>query len=307
LDLAAAVALNSAAEDQDRQQALELMGHGTFEWVAEKLRPLVRDASPEIRAAAVRTIAGYDRPEAAEMFLVGIEEQTPGRRREVFEAILGGRAMTSYFLEQVSSGHIAADLIDAGMRQRLWSHPHDALRHRARSVLPQDEADRQDVIDAYQAAVKGPGDGVRGRQVFERHCAACHRVGGSGTAVGPDIADNYNKTREQLLIAILDPNRLIDSSFEAYVVSTTSGRTWQGLLVGESTSAVTLKESEGKTTTIARQEIDELYPTGVSLMPTGIEKDIDVAAMSDLLTFLKEWRGEARREVSNERDQRVIP
>ena len=36
----------------------------------------------------------------------------------------------------------------------------------------------------------------------------------------------------------------------------------------------------------SRAEIDELRSTGLSFMPEGLEKTIDVPAMADLLAFL---------------------
>ncbi len=71
---------------------------------------------------------------------------------------------------------------------------------------------------------------------------------------------------------------------------TESGRTLQGLLAGETAAAVTLQEADGKAITIARDEIEQLRPTGSSFMPMGLEKEIDVDAMADLLSFLKQWR-----------------
>jgi putative heme-binding domain-containing protein len=290
LDDAAAVAADNEIEVWIRQQALELLKQGSYEAVSEDLRGLMDDSTPTMRSAAIRAMAGFDRSETAEALLEDIADRVPTERRAVFEAILGGRAMAAYLVERIVGGTLDVSLLDAATRGRLLNHPDEELRHLVRASLAGGDVERGAVIQSYQAAADGAGDAVRGRVVFERHCAACHRVGGVGAAVGPDVADNYNKTREQLLVAILDPNRLIDSSYEAYVAVTKSGRTLQGLLAEETPTAVTLKESEGRTTTISRDEIEELYPTGISLMPVEIEKDIDLAAMTDLLTFLKGWR-----------------
>jgi len=39
-----------------------------------------------------------------------------------------------------------------------------------------------------------------------------------------------------------------------------------------------------------RKDIDEIASTGISLMPEGLEKSINVQEMADLLVFLKNWR-----------------
>ncbi len=42
--------------------------------------------------------------------------------------------------------------------------------------------------------------------------------------------------------------------------------------------------------TLLRQDIEELRSTGVSLMPEGLEKNIDKQQMADLIAFIKNWR-----------------
>jgi hypothetical protein len=49
---------------------------------------------------------------------------------------------------------------------------------------------------------------------------------------------------------------------------------------------VTLKRQENATDTILRVNIDELKSTGLSIMPEGLEKDLDPQAMADLIAYL---------------------
>ena len=99
------------------------------------------------------------------------------------------------------------------------------------------------------------------------------------------------KTREQLLADILNPNGAIDGNYLNYVVSTKSGQVLGGLIAAESASSLTLKRAEGQTDVVLRQDIDEIRSTGASLMPEGLEKNVThVEEMSDLISFLKNWR-----------------
>jgi CheY-like chemotaxis protein len=51
---------------------------------------------------------------------------------------------------------------------------------------------------------------------------------------------------------------------------------------------ITLIAADGKKHVIARGDLDELASTGKSVMPEGLEKDINVSEMSDLLAFLRQ-------------------
>src|SRR5690606_33289939 len=134
------------------------------------------------------------------------------------------------------------------------------------------------------------GDESRGRTIFEKNCATCHRIAGFGTQVGPDIADSRTRTPEALLVDILDPNRAIDGRYVAYSVVLTDGTVQTGLIESETANAVTLAQPDGKTLTLLRDEIEEMRSDGMSLMPVGLEKSIPPQGVADLIAFIKNWR-----------------
>jgi hypothetical protein len=53
---------------------------------------------------------------------------------------------------------------------------------------------------------------------------------------------------------------------------------------------VSLKEASNKSTTLRREDIEQLTSNGVSLMPEGLEKEIPPQSMADLIGFIKNWR-----------------
>jgi len=146
------------------------------------------------------------------------------------------------------------------------------------------------VLDTYRAALKLKGDPQRGREVFRKNCATCHRVAGVGVDVGPDIADTRTRTPEALLVDILNPNAAIDSNYVNYTIVTRDGKTLTGLIATETASSITLKRAENQTETVLRQDIDQIQSSGVSLMPEGLEQNIPLQEMADLIDFLKNWR-----------------
>ena len=105
--------------------------------------------------------------------------------------------------------------------------------------------------------------------------------------VAPDIGDSRTKTPEYLLTNILDPNRAIDANFFSYTIITIDGVVHTGVISSDSGSAITLKQPEGKTITVLKEEIEEMKSNGVSLMPVGLEKTINPQQMADLISFIK--------------------
>jgi putative heme-binding domain-containing protein len=180
--------------------------------------------------------------------------------------------------------------IDPQRTNRLLNHRDAALRERAKKLLAAGAADRAAVLAQYEPAIQKLGDAIRGKAVFAKHCVTCHRIAGVGVNVGADIGDTRDKTPSYLLTAILDPNRAVDNNYFGYAVATTDGKVLTGVIAAETSTSITLKQAEGKTETILRTDIEELRATGQSFMPVGFEKNISVDEMSDLVSFLKNWR-----------------
>ena len=59
-----------------------------------------------------------------------------------------------------------------------------------------------------------------------------------------------------------------------------------GMVASETASSVTLRRAESATDTVLRVDIEELKSTGLSIMPEGMEKSIDVQAMADIISYL---------------------
>jgi len=94
----------------------------------------------------------------------------------------------------------------------------------------------------------------------------------------------------QLLTSIIQPNRAIDNNYISYTVRTEEGQSLTGILTSETATSITLKQQEGKLTTILRSDIEQIRSTGLSLMPDGLEKNINHQDMADLISFVKNWR-----------------
>ena len=123
--------------------------------------------------------------------------------------------------------------------------------------------------------------------MFSARCASCHRFAGSGHEVGPDLSGAGKKSREELLVSILDPNRSTVPGYSAYALEVTYGRVVTGILASETSQAVTLRGPDGVEETISRASVRTLSSTGISLMPEGLEAMLGPGDVGDLLEHLR--------------------
>jgi len=47
---------------------------------------------------------------------------------------------------------------------------------------------------------------------------------------------------------------------------------------------------EGKTVVLLRSNVEEIRSNGISLMPEGLERNISLQQMADVISFIKNWR-----------------
>jgi putative heme-binding domain-containing protein len=133
------------------------------------------------------------------------------------------------------------------------------------------------------------GDSKRGEAVFfgeAAKCAHCHRIGGKGGNVGPDLTSVFERPAAEVYRDVAEPSTVIRLAFVPYTVALKDGRVLAGIVRAEGTGAVRLTDTEAKTTVIPRAEIEALRPSATSVMPVGLVGAIGEANMRDLMAFL---------------------
>jgi putative membrane-bound dehydrogenase-like protein len=248
--------------------------------------------SPTLASGLIDAVARSEAPESGTAILEALPSLTPAARTEAVRALLGREAWVGAFMKGVDEGKIRLGELSLDQKQALASHPNKEIAARAKALLERGgglpDADRQKVIDALAPVVlkPGAGDATRGKLVFAQQCAKCHRHGGEGGKVGPDLTGMAAHPKAELLVHLLDPSRSVEGNFVNYNVLTTDGRTMNGLLASETKTAVTLLDPEGKTLTLLREDIEELAASKKSIMPEGFEKQVSAESIADLLEFL---------------------
>jgi putative membrane-bound dehydrogenase-like protein len=285
---------------RERLQAVSLLAHAPWNKSEPVLRRLLeKRVDQDLRLAAVRAVAAHPQKEAAALLLDAWAGATPAVRREVLEALFQRGEWLVLLLEQIESGKIQASELDPARIRQLLDNRRADIRQRARKALAKElPEERQRVLQRYRSVLtQQKGNVQRGREVFHKNCATCHRIADVGILVGPDISDTRTKTAEQLLNDILNPNAAIDSNYINYLVTTRNGKVYSGIIAAETASSVTLRRAENQTDTVLRRDIEDIRSTGQSLMPEGLEKTISLTEMADLLSFLKNWRYQETEET----------
>ena len=134
-------------------------------------------------------------------------------------------------------------------------------------------------------------DTERGRQIFfndsATSCKKCHRVGETGETLGPDLTEIGKKyPRDQILQQILEPSKSMDPKYIPYLLETTQGRVFSGLLESKDDTEVVLKDAGNKVHRFATSDVETLVRQQKSLMPDLLLRDMTAQQVADLLAYL---------------------
>ncbi|HZW34801.1 MAG TPA: PVC-type heme-binding CxxCH protein [Isosphaeraceae bacterium] len=287
-DEARELALEESTPTDRRSQAVALLGQGRADQALAVLPRLLDPHQPAaVQSAAVTAIAGFNRPEVADVLLKPWKGYTPSLRAQVIGLLLGRRDWVGPLLDAVRAGSVPPGEIPPSRRVLLLNDRDPSIRQRARALLGgAAPGPRAAALAGYLPALERPGDPERGRSRFDRECLACHKLGERGQAVGPNLAGVRRKTPEEILVSILDPNREVSPEFLEYTIALDDGRIVAGLIAAETPGSLTVRGRDGIEQTILRRNVAEIVNTGKSLMPEGLERSLTPGEMADLIAFL---------------------
>ena len=144
----------------------------------------------------------------------------------------------------------------------------------------------QQVLSVLHEVQWDQGSPERGQALFAKlTCSRCH---GGRKALGPDlhgVGKRFN--RKDLFAAIVDPNRDVPERYQLTTVITTDGKTYSGLIVYESVDGILLRDTQHRTYRIEAEDIETKVKKRVSLMPSGLLRNMVDQDLADLDAYLR--------------------
>jgi putative heme-binding domain-containing protein len=246
---------------------------------------------PALRGAVLAALGRLEDAKVADVVLAHYQKLEPDLQPKAIELLTQRTAWSKSLLQAIGRNQIPAGALNANQVAKLLESRDEELRKlvvaKWGSVRTQRDPQREQVIAEMRSFIRGtPGDPHKGQIVFNKVCGQCHKIYGQGQEVGPDITANGRASFEQLLSNVFDPSLVIGASYQARTVITSDGRVLTGLLAEDSDQRVVLKVQGGKLETIARDDVEEMKVSNLSLMPEGLEKQLQPQELADLFDFL---------------------
>jgi putative heme-binding domain-containing protein len=144
-----------------------------------------------------------------------------------------------------------------------------------------------------QTELRGRSLEIGERLFVEATCALCHKVNGTGGAVGPELTDvlkRWKGDHRGILREILDPSHKIDPKYAVQVIYTVDGLIVSGIVDSEDKEAIAILENPEakKPTVIAIKDVDERVRSSKSMMPKALLDRFSRDEILEILNYLEQ-------------------
>lgn len=286
--VARGVAGDGTAAEALRLPAIQLLAHTSYADSGSLLLGLLDLKHPQpVQLAALATLARFTDPQIGPELTQRWDTLTPRLRAETLSVLLARPDRATALLRAIEADVIRASALDSTQVKLLSGHRDSSVRQLAAKVLTAKPASsRQQVINGFLPALLLKGNAQRGKKIYDERCISCHRLGGEGHLLGPDLITVKSTGNEKMLANIIDPNAEVRPEYVGYVVETHDDESLLGLVVNETGTSVTLRQAYGKEDVIPRASISSMRSQGQSIMPEGLEAGLTPQQMADLLQYI---------------------
>ncbi|MEO8270586.1 MAG: AMP-binding protein, partial [Aureliella sp.] len=277
------------ADIEQRRHALQTLAGRKRVELKSELIGLLDEA--ELRREAIRAVSSFDEPQIAGELLNRYPNWNADEKLEVIHALSSRSGYGNQLTMAIKNGTIPKQDIPAHVSRILrrvvgnrfidvWG-PLDAL-----------SADKEAMFVKYREllsehALKS-ADLANGHAIFNRSCAACHKLHGEGGSIGPDITGANRGNLEYLLSNIVTPSAIVQDAYRMHVILTADGRIYSGILIDETDRYTRLRVADREEpVTIARADIDSREISAVSMMPDGVLSTFTDSEVIDLIGYLQ--------------------
>lgn len=136
------------------------------------------------------------------------------------------------------------------------------------------------------------GDSAKGKELYEsNNCASCHRIGQSGSRLGPDLSTiGDRRTPERLKESIVDPDAEVLPENRFVVVTLKDGSEVRGRILNHDAMSVQLIDAKEDLRSFETSKIRGYKILTKGLMPSYAKK-LTSEQVADIVAYLGSLKG----------------
>jgi putative heme-binding domain-containing protein len=283
---ALALVFNKKAQLPTRKAALKSLSSKKYAKLLPKLSSLF---GTDLEKDAIRTYSFYSDSSIPTTLMKHYRTFDIASRQAVIETLATRKEFALEIVKSLKKKTIKKNEIPAYTARNLKS----LLGKKFTAVYGDTQkisGDKTKLIAKYKAKLNSSAfakaDAKRGRAIFNRTCAACHKMFDFGGIIGPDLTGSNRGDQDYILLNIIDPSFDVPEAYRMVTIKKKDGQILVGNIVAETAATVELK-MVGIKTTISKPDIISRSVSKVSMMPEGLLSTLKDKEFLDLIKYLQ--------------------
>ena len=133
---------------------------------------------------------------------------------------------------------------------------------------------------------------AKGKEAYEAaQCAACHKLGNDGGAIGPDLtAVSSRFDRRSILESIIEPSKVVSEQYANTTVRLKDGDVVEGRIVEETPDKLVIRPNALAPDTLVTVKTADIKSRGLSKlspMPEGLVNTLKDDEILDLMAYME--------------------
>jgi putative heme-binding domain-containing protein len=126
----------------------------------------------------------------------------------------------------------------------------------------------------------------KGRQLYVKNCASCHKLYDDGGDIGPPLTGSQRTNLDYILENVLDPSAVVPNEYKVTTIDLLNGRRINGIIKAETDKSLTV-QTTNETLLIPKDEIEARSASKMSMMPDGVFDKLSEQEVKDLVAYLR--------------------
>lgn len=281
---------DSGADAAARRRALEILVRIQAPGLPTVLERLL--VQPQMAADAIRALAKVGPTNTPAILISHFKELNDSGRREVVNMLVSRPAYANALLSAVQRGQVDRKEIGATQMRQLRGIEDAGVEEKLARIWPQTDDSSLSKAGEFAKykkllspeALKN-ADLARGREVYQKACAPCHKLYGEGAEIGPELTGSDRRNLDYLLENILNPSGVVPENYRVSIVNLRDDQVHNGMVVAQTDRAITL-QTVSERLTIPREQVESIQESELSMMPDGLFTGLEERQVLELIAYL---------------------
>ena len=245
-----------------------------------------------LQQPAVLALAAFDKPEISTAIISHIPKLKPKIQHDALSTMASRLTYATELMTAIDNQSVDAELLSADVVRQLRAHNDPKINRQLErfwGISRSSSVAKLDEIKKYKRIVEMGNSDLsnlsKGRVMFNRVCASCHKLYGEGGEIGPDLTGSDRKNLHYILSNVIDPNAEIPNDYRTAIIRMKDNRVLIGVVRSREPKRITVV-TPSEVIFLPKRDVAKIDLQNYSIMPEGLIRVFKDQELRDLISYL---------------------